>query len=51
MIFFVRSYVGIPKYEGNERIPGRTVIVTGANCGIGKAAAMEFAKRGNLKFL
>jgi len=35
-------------YTGKERIPGRTVIITGASSGIGKETAKELANRGEL---
>lgn len=33
-------------YRGKERMQGKTVIVTGANSGIGRITAMELARRG-----
>ncbi|XP_054258076.1 retinol dehydrogenase 13-like isoform X2 [Macrosteles quadrilineatus] len=40
-----RDYFGGKKYEGEELVEGKVVIITGANTGIGREAALELAKR------
>lgn len=45
-IFFnFRDFVQGEKYKGRNKIPGKVVIVTGANSGIGKETAKELARR------
>lgn len=41
-----RDKYGGKKYESEVQITGKTVIVTGANTGIGKEIARSLAKRG-----
>lgn len=45
-VVLYKDVTGGKKYTGKERIPGRTVIITGATSGIGKETAKELANRG-----
>lgn len=45
-VTILKSYMGGTLYEGKERVAGKTVIITGANSGIGKAIATGLADRG-----
>ncbi|GAB1608381.1 retinol dehydrogenase 13-like [Argonauta hians] len=42
----LKDYLGGTKYEGKERIGGKTVVITGGNNGIGKAVATGLANKG-----
>ncbi|KAL5007919.1 hypothetical protein ScPMuIL_013500 [Solemya velum] len=44
--YLFRRFIAGGSYKGKERIDGKTVIITGANIGIGFHTARELAKRG-----
>ncbi|KAI0229577.1 Retinol dehydrogenase 13 [Lamellibrachia satsuma] len=46
LIFGLRGYMKGPQCPSQEKMKGKTVIVTGANSGIGKEVAKDLASRG-----
>ena len=44
-ILFCRDYCGGESYKGSQTMEGKTVVITGANTGIGRETALELAKR------
>lgn len=44
--FAFRQYLRGTPYESKKHLKGKTVLITGATCGMGKALALAFAQRG-----
>ncbi|KAH7941718.1 hypothetical protein HPB49_016530 [Dermacentor silvarum] len=45
-IILFKEYVGGCRYDNDKRLDDKVVVITGANTGLGRAAAKEFATRG-----
>ncbi|RUS72780.1 hypothetical protein EGW08_019457 [Elysia chlorotica] len=44
--FLARELIGYAKYNGKEKLNGKTVVITGCNTGIGFETAKDLAQRG-----
>lgn len=51
MLSHLRLYIRRAKFVSNARIPGKVVIITGANTGIGKETAIDLARRGGTIYI
>lgn len=46
VFFFFRKWIQGPRFTRSIRIPGKVVLITGGNAGVGKATAIEMLRRG-----